>query len=307
MKASVMRRGAVARALAVLCTLLWGTAFPFIKLGYRALSVAEGDVGASLLFAGLRFSLAGLMVLGFLCAQKRRFVPLRRDCLAPVLLLGGFQTLGQYLFTYIGIGFTTGANTSIITACASFLTVLAAPLFFRSDRLTPWKIAGCVLGFGGVLVMNGGGGFSAQTLPGDALIFGSTVFAAGGNIIAKKTTQGRDPVTVTAYQLLLGGAGLCGLGLLFGGSLRWNVQGVLILLWLALVSAAAFSIWTALLKLHAASKISVFNLLVPVFGAFLSGVLLGESVLRWETLLSLSLIAAGILLVNISKGGEQHD
>ena len=147
MKASVMRRGAVARALAVLCTLLWGTAFPFIKLGYRALAVAEGDVGASLLFAGLRFSLAGLMVLCFLCAQKRRFVPLRRDCLAPVLLLGGFQTLGQYLFTYIGIGFTTGANTSIITACASFLTVLAAPLFFRSDRLTPWKIAGCVLGF----------------------------------------------------------------------------------------------------------------------------------------------------------------
>ena len=292
--------------LAIFCTLLWGTAFPFIKLGYAAFDVAENDVGAMLLFAGCRFFLAGLMVLPVLAFGRNTLLPKKGDYL-PIAVLGLVMTGAQYFFTYIGLGYTSGANTSIITACASFLTVLAAPLFFRSDRLTPWKIAGCVLGFGGVLVMNGGGGFSAQTLPGDALIFGSTVFAAGGNIIAKKTTQGRDPVTVTAYQLLLGGAGLCGLGLLFGGSLRWNVQGVLILLWLALVSAAAFSIWTALLKLHAASKISVFNLLVPVFGAFLSGVLLGERVLRWETLLSLSLIAAGILLVNISKGGEQHD
>ena len=137
MKASVMRRSAVARALAVLCTLLWGTAFPFIKLGYRVLAVAEGDVGASLLFAGLRFSLAGLMVLCFLCAQKRRFVPLRRDCLAPVLLLGGFQTLGQYLFTYIGIGFTTGANTSIITACEKKRILSSILRMKMSDIVSP--------------------------------------------------------------------------------------------------------------------------------------------------------------------------
>ena len=49
--------------LAVVCTVLWGTAFPFIKLGYSAFGVADGDVGAMLLFAGCRFFLAGLMVL----------------------------------------------------------------------------------------------------------------------------------------------------------------------------------------------------------------------------------------------------
>ncbi len=305
MKLSFLQNKITACCLAVLCTLLWGTAFPFIKLGYEVFGVQDGAVGDMLLFAGLRFTLAGLLVLCFLCLRERRFVPLGKDNAAPALLLGSVQTLGQYLFTYIGIGLTTGAHTSIITACASFITVLAAPLFFKSDRLTALKLFGCALGFGGVLVMNGVGDFALQTLPGDLLIFGSTVFAAGGNLIAKRVSQGRDPVRLTAYQLLFGGAGLAVLGLLFGGCLNWqNGRGVWILLWLAFVSAAAFSIWTALLKYHPAGQISMFNLLVPVFGTFLSGILLGEQVFRLQTLLSLLLIAAGIVLVNLTKSGE---
>ena len=74
----------------------------------------------------------------------------------------------------------------------------------------------------------------------------------------------------------------------------------MILLWLAFVSAAAFTLWTALLKYHPASKISVFNLLVPVFGTILSGILLGENIFRAEIFLSLILITAGILAVNLS-------
>ncbi len=308
MKHTYMQNRAVACALAVFCTLLWGTAFPFIKLGYSAFRIEEGDVGAKLLFAGLRFTLAGFMVLLFLCLKERRFVRIKKNELAPVALLGSVQTFGQYLFTYIGIGMTTGANTSIITACASFLTVLFAPLFFKSDRLTPQKLFGCVLGFGGVLVMNGGGGFGLQTLPGDALIFGSTVFAASGNLIAKRVTRERDPARLTAYQLLLGGAGLTLIGLLCGGRADLRLwRGVLILLWLALVSAAAFSVWTALLKYHPAGKIAVFNLLVPIVGTLLSGVLLGENVFRAEILLSLALIAAGIIFVNLSKVGEKNE
>lgn len=301
------QRKSVACLGAIFCTLLWGTAFPFIKLGYRAFGISDGATGSMLLFAGLRFSLAGLMVLCVLCIRQHGFVWLPKNERLPVLCLGAVQTLGQYLFTYVGIGFTTGTNTSIITACASFLTVLAAPLFFKGDRLTALKLLGCALGFGGVLVMNGGGGFSADTLFGDLLIVMSTVMAAGGNLIAKRVTQGRSPVRITAYQLLLGGLGLCALGLLCGGTLDLlNWQGVLILLWLALVSAAAFSVWTTLLKYHPAGRIAVFNLLVPVFGTALSGLLLGEDVLNAATALSLLLIAGGIVLVNteIKRGAK---
>ena len=303
MKISLKDNKTAACAAAVFCTLLWGTAFPFIKLGYSAFSVESGDIGSMLLFAGLRFSLAGILVICFLCAKSSRLALPKKDELLPILLLGTVQTTGQYLFTYCGIGYTTGANTSIITACASFITVLAAPLFFKNDRLTLLKLFGCALGFGGVLVINGCGGFALSTLFGDILIFCSTVFAAGGNLIAKGVTKGRNPVSITGYQLLLGGSLLTASGLISGGRLDLlNAQGVLILLWLAVVSAAAFSLWTALLKHHPAGKIAVFNLLVPVFGTVLSGLMLGEQVWRFETLLSLILISAGIISVNISRG-----
>lgn len=301
MRASPIQNRAAARALAVFCTLLWGTAFPFIKLGYAEYGIENGGAGPALLFAGLRFALAGMMVLLFCCVKARRFVLPGRKNAVPVLMLGAVQTFGQYLFTYMGLNLTTGANTSIITACAAFITVLAAPLFFKSDRLDLFKLIGCILGFAGVLVINGGGGFSSVTFPGDILIFVSTVFAAGGNLIAKSVSQNRDPVRLTAYQLLFGGVCLAVAGLICGGRLDpANLRGTLILLWLALVSAVAFSIWTALLKHHPAGSISVFNLLVPVFGTLLSGLLLGEAVFRFEVMLSLILISAGIIMVNVN-------
>ena len=112
-------------------------------------------------------------------------------------------------------------------------------------------------------------------------------------------------MSITGYQLLLGGLVLTAAGLVFGGRLDLlNGCGVLILLWLAVVSATAFSVWTALLKHHPAGKMAMFNLLVPVFGTVLSGLMLGESVWRTETLLSLILISAGIILVNISRGDK---
>lgn len=120
---------------AVFCTLLWGTAFPFIKLGYSSFEIAESDIGSKLLFAGLRFAIAGVMVLVFLCVCERKFTLPNKDEILPVTVLGLVMTAGQYIFTYIGIGFTSGTNTSIITACASFFTVLSAPLFLKMTNL----------------------------------------------------------------------------------------------------------------------------------------------------------------------------
>lgn len=306
MKHSLLQNRIFACVAAVFCTLLWGTAFPFIKLGYEAFGIVDSGIGAKLLFAGLRFTLAGILVFAFSCVKERQIARIDKSELSPILSLGAVQTFAQYLFTYIGIGFTSGTNTSVITACAAFLTVLAAAFFFQSDRLTVLKLVGCASGFAGVLLINNGGGISADTLFGDAMIFLSTVFAASGNILSKKIAKKCDPVKITAYQLLFGGVLLLIAGLVCGGNLRLTrLDGLLILLWLALVSSAAFTLWTALLKYHPASKISVFNLLVPIFGTILSGILLGEMIFRLETLLSLALISTGIIMVNMAKDGKR--
>ena len=139
----------VAAALAIFCTLLWGTAFPFIKVGYAQFGIEGNDIGSKLLFAGARFTLAGIMVLFIFLVKNKHLPKIEKNGIMPVMLLGSVQTFGQYIFTYIGIGFTSGANTSVITACATFFTVLFAPLFFKSDKLNICKIIGCVLGFCG--------------------------------------------------------------------------------------------------------------------------------------------------------------
>ena len=171
---------------AVFCTLLWGTAFPFIKLGYAEFEVADGDIGTKLVFAGARFLIAGIMVYIFCCFKERRMTLIKKDELLPVIKLGLVQTAAQYLFTYIGIGFTSGTSTSIITACASFITVGLAALFFK-EKITVVKILGCALGFAGVLPINNFGFGGGGTLFCDVMIFCSTVCAAFGNIIAKKS------------------------------------------------------------------------------------------------------------------------
>lgn len=300
----------VAAALAIFCTLLWGTAFPFIKTGYAQFGIAEGDIGSKLLFAGARFTLAGIMVLFVFSVTNKSFPKIDRGGIIPVLLLGSVQTFGQYIFTYIGIGFTSGANTSVITACATFFTVLFAPLFFKSDRLNFCKIIGCVLGFCGVLCVNSGGGVSADTLFGDFMILLSTLSATAGNFISKGIVRDREPVSVTGFQLLFGGILLTVAGFVTGGRLHFsNIKAVLVLLWLAFVSAAAFAVWTALLKHHHASRICVFNLLVPVFGTLLSGIMLKENVFSTSTVVSVVLICAGIFISNmqIKRGVSGED
>lgn len=290
----------VAAALATFCTLLWGTAFPFIKVGYAQFGIEGNDIGSKLLFAGARFTLAGIMVLFIFLVKNKHLPKIEKNGIMPVMLLGSVQTFGQYIFTYIGIGFTSGANTSVITACATFFTVLFAPLFFKSDKLNICKIIGCVLGFCGVLCVNSGGGVTVDTLFGDFMILMSTLSAAAGNFISKGIVRDREPISVTGFQLLFGGILLLIAGFVTGGKLDFSsIKGLLVLLWLAFVSAAAFAIWMALLKHHPASRICVFNLLVPVFGTLLSGIMLGESVFGIETIVSVVLICAGIFISNM--------
>ena len=63
---------------AVFCTLLWGTAFPFIKLGYSEFGVSDGDLGAKLVFAGARFMIAGIIVYVFLCVRQKKPVLIKK-------------------------------------------------------------------------------------------------------------------------------------------------------------------------------------------------------------------------------------
>ncbi len=168
---------------AVLCTALWGSAAPCVKKGYELFEIAAGDSFSQLVFAGWRFTLAGVLGLGG---------------------LDGFH------------------------------------------------------------------------LHGDGLILLSAVSAGAGALVSRIYTPGRDPMLLTGWQLALGGTFLGLLGRLGGGALgSVTVGGAALLGYMIVLSAAAFTVWTALLGRFPVGRVSLFGFLIPVFGALFSALVLG--------------------------------
>lgn len=138
----------------LVCCALWGSAFPCIKIGYGLFGIPAHDSASQLLFAGLRFTLAGMLVIvGMSVAQRRPLVPQARD-IKPICILSLFQTIGQYFFFYLGLSRASAMSSSIIEASANFLAILFAALAFRTEKLNTAKVLGCVLGFAGVALVN---------------------------------------------------------------------------------------------------------------------------------------------------------
>ena len=83
---------------AMVCCLLWGSAFPCVKIGYELFRMDTSHIPTLLLYAGLRFALAGVLgiVLGSL-ARGKVLVPARRGW-SGVFVMGMVQTVIQYIF-----------------------------------------------------------------------------------------------------------------------------------------------------------------------------------------------------------------
>ena len=284
---------------AILCTLLWGSAYPMIKYGYMTLQIHT--VADKLIFAGLRFLIAGAMVFAAAWARERRLPTVPRPLIGGAILYGVLQTGLMYILNYIGVANTTATKTAILTAGSAFFAVLFAPLFFRDERLTALKLIGAAVGLAGIAVVNLSelsGGFS---LTGEGFVLLATLLNTAGSFVGKRVSRGRV-FTMTAYQLMIGAALILAVGLMMGGTFAMSLQGLWITLYLSFVSAAAFSLWTALLVHHEAGRILVFNLLIPIFGAMWSYIILGETdILSPMYLLSIALIGIGIFSVNYHK------
>lgn len=291
-------------AVAVFCCMLWGSATPAIKTGYRLLEV-EG-VASIMLFAGLRFFLAGLLTIAIFSLAQRRFLFPRKENIKYVLHVSVFQTIVQYIFFYLGLHYTTGVKGTVASGSGAFFAVIIATLLYKQEKLTVKKIVACVAGFGGILLMNvnslsakGGG----EDLMGVGFVLLSTIAASVSSVLMKRYSEHEYPVTLSGYQFMIGGLFMVGVGLAFGGNMNMaNPGGVLDLVYLAFLSAIAYSLWSILLKYNPVSKVSVFNFMTPLFGVLLTTIFLpGEAsrVETWQLICTLILISFGILLLNV--------
>lgn len=287
---------------ALLCSALWGSAFPCIKIGYELWNIQTVDTAGQILFAGSRFTLAGILtvILGSI-GSKKWLIP-KRESVLPILKLSMFQTVGQYLFFYIGLAHTTGVKASIIGGMNVFLAILAASLIFKQEHLTGRKMLGCLLGFAGIVLVNlSGGGFGFSfSITGEGSIFCSTIAYAFSSVLLKKYSRDENPVILSGYQFIVGGVLMMIVAVLAGGRLPGiTAAGIGILLYLAMISAVAYSLWGILLKYNEVSRVTVFGFMNQVFGVFLSALLLKENqAVSTVTIIALIMVCSGIVMVN---------
>ena len=287
--------------LAILCALGWSLAYPFIKLGYGELQIDSADLGSKILFAGIRFFAAGLRVLAFSAVQKRKLAVTRKE--VPWLTLFALvNTALHYLFSYIGLSYIPSARSTILDSMGSFFLIILSGLFLEDDTFSVKKIAGCLLGFCGILTISitpGGGLFSGISFLGDGMILLNACCAAGGGILTRFISKKMDMMTATGYGMSAGGLMLLLVGLMVGVRQPWNLSlwGVTILFVLVLISAVCFGIYNMLLANHPISKVAIYNSLIPVFGVMFSSLLLREP-FSWQYILAAGLTAAGVYVVN---------
>lgn len=291
-------------AFATLCTLLWGSSYPAIKSGYALLAIAKDDVATQMVFAGYRFFLAGVFLILLAQLSGKPVFRLNRRQIGQLSILGLTQTTLQYVFFYIGLAYATGVKASILNATGTFFSVVIAHFIYHSDRLTHRKVLGCITGFAGVFVVNFNNSlFDFEfTLMGEGFIVIAAFILAAASIYGKRISQSMDTLIMTAHQLTLGGVALTLLGWVNGGVLNtFDWQSGLLLIYLALLSSAAFALWSALLKHNPVGMVTIFNFLVPIFGALLSALFLHENVMEWKNLLALLLVCSGIWMVTRIK------
>lgn len=285
--------------LAMLCCTLWGSAAPFIKWGYQLFNIK--GVPSILMFAGIRFALAGFLVILFGSFLQKKVLVAKKENIQGICTLALFQTAGQYFFYYIGLSHTSGVNGSIITGTSAFISLLVASLIFHYEKLTLRKTLGCFIGFLGILFMNMSGASASFSFVGEGFVLMSQFCGSISAAFIKKFTQHQNAVLLSGYQFSLGGILLAIIGYLMGGHITFGFNlGLLVLIHLALVSAIAYTIWGLLLSVNPVSKIGVYMCVTPIIGMILSSVVLHESNQAFQpsSLIALLLVSLSVFLVN---------
>ncbi len=272
---------------------LWASAFVPSKVGVLGTS--------PLWFLVVRFAVAGVFALAVARMLGATFPRTRKDWLAVAVLgvLGNAIYLGC---TYVALRHLASGVGAIVASTNPLTLALVAPWLLR-EPLTPGKIAGMVLGFGGVvwiMLLRTGTG-SAE--PSDvALAFIGVLGSVASTIVFKKFCAGLDLRAVNALQLLAAGVVLLPLAIVLEGvpHARWSWELIASFWYVVLVmSLGASLLWFWLLTHGEASRVSAYYFLTPVFGLGLAALLLHEPV-GVRDLGGLAAIALGISLVQRS-------
>ena len=305
---SIFQRPVWVALLAFTAAFSWGWAFPLVKLGFAEYGITQDMTASKMLFAGLRFGLAGIIILLIAATTGRSF---SYKSTAPkgsfsnalfLLLFALMNTTLHYACFYIGLSYSQGARAAILNSMSVFTLVILACIFFKSDKMTYRKMLGCVVGFAGILTLNMGNQESgAFTLLGDGLIILNALCGAFAGLLTRGVNKRIDVFVGTGYSLAVGGFLLIIPSLLMGATLpHITLWGVCILALLVGISTIGFALYNKLLTCNPIGKVAIWNSLIPVVGALTSCICLHETFYA-KYIWAAGLATIGIYIINKGK------
>jgi drug/metabolite transporter (DMT)-like permease len=184
---------------------------------------------------------------------------------------------------YLGLRFTTAVNATLINGFGPLITGLLAALL-NQEPMSRRQLAGAAVGLVGILILISGGSLTfwktARINVGDLITLGAVVLWALYSVIGRRVMRRRSALSATAFSAFLG------LPLLLLAAV-WELQRfpvhtapevVLAVFYIGIApTVIGFLSWNAGVRRLGASGAMVFYNTLPLYGALLGTLFLGES------------------------------
>ena len=288
--------------LAMVVSVLWGTLFPTIKIGYRVFGIDSSLVSSILLFAGLRFLISGLILVGADSAKRKRILLPSWQQFKSIFVVSMLTVIVHYALTYTGLALAESSKSSLLKQIAFLVVPAIAFLFRKEDAISPRKILAAVLGFAAVIAVNMDGSTLSFGL-GEILVILASFCSMFGQLVSKNIYDKDEPAYIVAYSQLFGGIVLVVVGLILGGRFGTiSLESIGVLAYICFASITANLLWNTLIKYNDMSKLSVLKSMDPLFASLFSALLLQENILKPTYLVAVVLIVLAVYVSNYKRG-----
>ncbi len=290
--------------LAILACLLWATPFTAIKIGLKYTTPLQ--------FAGIRFFLSGLLILPFIKDLKAKTVQVLPRW-RFVLLVALLQTTFVYALFYTGISLVPGALGAMVIGASPLFTAIIAHFMLHNDKMSWLKVVAIIVGIIGVAIISlGRSDFKlTTTIPlGVGILLLNNIVGSTGNVIISRDTKDMPPRILAAFSMIIGGIGLMVVAIPLEHPVwhfNYPTEYFAALLWLAMVSSVAITIWFSLLQRKGVkvSNLNTWKFIIPIFGAFLSWSILPNEHPDMLSIFGMLVISCSLLMVNYQNRKKQ--